>query len=226
MSRMCVLLAVLALRPSLAPADLYWITYEGNDFPENEGWERHVYGGGAERYLQDGCLVLDGRGSTAIADFYRQPLISDPGEGEAFEALWSVYVADLTGFADPGVALGSHGHGSVVLRYQEDRICSLLEGVYIDFTGGVAHDYLLTSNDMLTYSLFIDGALAHVGIFIGPMGQSQADWGDYTQGASSLSTWNYFRFGVVPEPATGLAVGSVGLVAVIRRTRTPKEERR
>ena len=29
----------------------YWIAYEGNDFPESEGWERHAYGGGAERYF-------------------------------------------------------------------------------------------------------------------------------------------------------------------------------
>lgn len=213
-------LATLALGATVTVASQWWVAYEGNDFPENEGWERHLYGGGADRYFQDGSLVLDGRASTSIADFYRQPLTSDPGEGEVFQAEWSVYVADLTGFADPGVAIGSHGHGSVVLVYQENRIYSLLEGVYVNFTPGLAHDYLLTSSDMFTtYSLFVDGVLAHVGVFIGPMGQSQADWGDYGQGASSLSLWDYFRFGVVPEPATGLAVGSAGLAVLFRRTR-------
>jgi hypothetical protein len=202
-----------------ALADQYWVTYEGNDFPENEGWERYAYAGGAERYLQEGCLVLDGRASIDISDFYRQPLPADPGPGEVFLAQWRMRVDEVSGFFDPGVAVGSYGHGAVVLCYQQNRIYSLLEGVFIDFAPGVFHEYSLVSVDMLSYALYIDGALGRTGLFVGPMSQSQVDWGDYTQGASSLSDWDFFRFGVVPEPTTGLLFALGGLGAMLLRTR-------
>jgi hypothetical protein len=118
MRKLHVVVAALVLGvPSAALADQYWITYEGNDYPENEGWDRHAYGGGAERYLQDGVLILDGRASPDISDFYRWNLPSDPGPGEYFVAQWRMRVDEVTGFAEPDVTVGSYGHGSVILSY-------------------------------------------------------------------------------------------------------------
>jgi hypothetical protein len=214
-----VLAAFVPILGADAFADQYWVAYEGNDFPESEGRERHVYGGGAERYLQNGVLVLDGRASIAIADFYHQSLPSDPGPGETFQASWSLLVSDVTGYADPAVLVGSHGHGSVLLRYSEDRVYSALEGFHIEFAPGVVHQYLLTSTTMLSYNFYIDGTLACAGSFLGPMGASQVEWGDATQGASSLSQWDFFRFGIVPEPARGLTAGAIGLVCMRGRPR-------
>ncbi len=210
MKTFCALLAVSALGGSIALADPYWISYEGDDLPETEGWERTVYAGGDQRSIQDGTLVLDGRASIDIADFYRMP-ISDPDPGELFVAEWRVWVGDIPGYPDPGIAVTSSGHGALVLAYQEDRIYSLLEGVYIYFTPDIFHDYLLTSSDMLSYDLYIDGTFTYAGVFVGPFPQSWTAWGDTTQGASSLSYWDYVRFGVVPEPSAGLLLGSAAL---------------
>ena len=50
-------LSCAAASPALA--EQYWIAYEGDDFPENEGWTRTISAGGAERWIEDGALVLD-----------------------------------------------------------------------------------------------------------------------------------------------------------------------
>ncbi len=219
MRRMWPILMVLAFWATPVARAGYWVAYEGNDFPENEGWDRHAYGGGAQRYLQDSVLILDGRASPDISDFYRWNLPSDPGPGEYFMAQWRMRVDEVTGFAGPDVTVGSYGHGSVILWYQYDRIYSLFEGVYIDFTPGVFHEYTLISSSMLDYSLYVDGALAYSGVFVGPMSESRVVWGDYTQGASSLSDWDWFRFGVVPEPSALVLFGSAGGAALLTRTR-------
>ena len=84
-----VLLAALGVLVTPAGAEQYWIAYEGNDSPENEGWERTfcdpngvVGQGGAIRTIEDGALVLDSRESVMIVDFYQmwRPISVEPGE--------------------------------------------------------------------------------------------------------------------------------------------------
>jgi len=220
MSRIGIAMAALALAMSPAAADQFWVTYEGNDFPENEGWERHVYGGGAERYLQDGSLVLDGRATTAISDFYRgyMPVEPTPGDGLCVE--WEVAISDVTGAFDPGVLVFVAGRGNVFLVYRNDRLYSLLESTWVEFTPGLPHAYQLASTDLVNYSLYIDGTLSAMGQFIGVAEASFVSWGDETQGASSLSSWDYVRFGSVPEPSGALLFGLAGLAASERATRS------
>ena len=38
-----------------ARATPFWYTYDANDYPENEGWQRFTLGGGAQCSLADGC---------------------------------------------------------------------------------------------------------------------------------------------------------------------------
>jgi hypothetical protein len=209
-----------------AEATPWWVAWEGETWPEDSGWQRTTYGGGDERSLQDGVMTLDGRQSTATSDFYEIRRALAPGEpGEFLMVQWRLRVNDLTGFADPGVCISSQGDGDVTLRYAENAIYSLYEGAWIPFTPGLFHDYRLTSADLSTYALYIDEVLAYEGHFVGPGWESGVVWGDYTQGASSLSAWDYLRFGLVPEPSAALVLGSVGLAVAVVRTHRTKERK-
>ena len=67
---------------------------------------------------------------------------------------------------------------------------------------GVFHDYRVTSTDLRSYDLYIDGTFVHEGSFDhGPGTPSYVAFGDFVQGAGSRHEWDYFRFGaIVPEP--------------------------
>jgi hypothetical protein len=221
MSRILVALGVLALGVSSVAADQFWYTYEGNDYPEVEGpWIRYTRGGGAQRSLQDGALVLDGLADWHIVDEYfitTPPFVLDGGEW--LEVDWRVRIDQAPLNLDAHVVVRAGMEGLVMLAYAEDGIWIGTEGVWVDFAPGVLHEYSLVSSDLDAYSLFVDGVLAHVGDFGAPYMSSGLTWGDMTEGATSLTTWDYVRFGVVPEPAVGLTLALVGLAAMGLRKR-------
>ena len=207
MIRMLCLGALLALGVCGASADQYWIAYEGNDFPENEGWRRITFGGGAERYLDQGNLVIDSLASTQIADFYemRRNGELDPGPGELFVMEWRTQIDEVVGFMDLTVGVNSDEEWSVGFELNMDTIRSLLEpGTNASFEPGVAHSFDFSSADMRSYELRIDEETVISGHFIRFFESSRVGWGDGVQGAASLSRWDYFRFGVVPEPSSAL----------------------
>jgi hypothetical protein len=107
----------------------------------------------------------------------------------------------------------------ILLDYLENGIWSAAEGVWIDVSPGVFHDYWLISNDLASYALFIDGQLAHSGHFEGFETSSALVWGDRGEGATSMTSWDYVRFGVVPEPAAGFVLALAGLVLLRSRRR-------
>jgi hypothetical protein len=80
------------------------VTWQGNTYPEQDGWARTICGGGAERSLSDGSLVLDGLASTDISDFYRREVPSDPGPGEVFHMEWRPRVHEEHGSDDTAIA--------------------------------------------------------------------------------------------------------------------------
>ncbi len=202
---------------SVVGAEPFWIAWEGDDYPENQGWERYTRVGGAERSLENGALTLDSMADFYIVDEYLiyRPLV--PGPGEWFRMEWRLRVDEVLGFTDPMVLVCAEDTGAVFLKYAESAIYSMLEGVWIDFEPGLSHEFTFTSVDMLSYQLHIDGQLAHTGSFVGPYPYSSVCWGDATEGASSISTWDYVRFGIVPEPSAGLLLGFAGLAGVTRR---------
>ncbi|MFH1746978.1 MAG: hypothetical protein ABIG44_08030 [Planctomycetota bacterium] len=225
MTKLMIVLLVAGCA-SVADAEPFWIAWEGDTYPEEDGWERYTRAGGAERSLEDGKLMLDGMASTEIVDIYYIQTVVVPDPGEQFLLDWRLRVDEVEGFADPLVAVRVDDLGAVFLRYSEDAIYSLFEDVWIDFTPGVFHEYSFTSVDMATYELHVDGQLAHTGYFVGPWGSSGVTWGDATEGASSVSTWDYVRFGVVPEPSAGLMLPGLALItlstAAMRRIRNEK----
>lgn len=211
-------MVVLALGRGWAGADTWWYDYEADGtYPEQEGWGRIVRGGGAQRSFVDGALVLDGSASIYICDSYYKymPSLPDPNDPHsAFVCEWHLCVDSLTGFRDPGVFLAFKDFGILSLDYELGRLYSAFEFKYIaEFEPGTSHAYRLTTEDMQTYTLAIDGVAVYAG-HIYPYGPgSFAQFGDCREGSASISRWTYFRCGVVetPEPTSLLLLVAAGL---------------
>ena len=225
MTARCLIVGALLLGGQIASADEYWIAYEGNDFPENEGWW-HIWGDvRADRRIEDGSLVIDGLADIRIVDFYQMPMNGtlDPGPGETFIMQWRLRVDEVVSRRglDPGVSVFSDDMWAVSLRFGEDRVESVFEtNVRATFEPGVFHEFELRSSDMRSYQFLIDGELAINGSFWFSLIESRVGWGDVIEGARSLSRWDYVRFGVVPEPQTLLLFGGV-LIRSISSRRSP-----
>ena len=207
----------MLLTAAAARASPYWIDWEGDDWPENQGWTRvwgnwdgQYQGDGANRTLEDGILTYDSLYDLGVCDFSQmeRPGQMDPGPGELFVMEWRLKVDEVVAFADPGVGVCSDEAWAFGLSYAYDRMYSHYEGwVPIEFSPGVFHAYRLESADMRAYDLFVDGQLVRHGAFVHLVAPSEIAWGDAWQGAASLHEWDYFRFGaVVPEPAALLGL--------------------
>jgi len=215
-----VLVAALAVVATPAGADEYWITYEGNDFPENEGWWRVYSGGGAERWIEDGMLVLDGLADLGINDVYgydQYPI--DPGPGEMFVAEWRFAIDDIISGPDPGFGLFSDESWAVGFSFSDDLIRSGFEQETFDFNFTGFHTFRLTSSDMRNYTLEADGEVIHEGVFHHVFSASQLRWGDSIEGGASLTRWDYMRFGVIPEPCTLILAFITTLTLATRQRR-------
>lgn len=197
-----------------ATANPFWVSYEGDDYPENQGWTRIIEGDGpANRSLADGVLTIDSLWSTQVSDFYRIDRPVNPGSGEVFVSQWRVRVNTVVGNTsyDPGLAFFSDdtwglgfllGHGGLWGNFEHQ--------LFIPYEPDVFHAFELRSRDMRTYELFMDGALAHVGMFWEPaVTGPYVAWGDATRGSASDADWDYFRFGVIPEPASILLTSAM-----------------
>ncbi len=202
---LALVLTLCALTAS-ATAEPYWYAYEGNDFPENEGWERYVTDPAPERWLEDGNLFIDSRGIVGSTDNYTIYFDGgvDPGPGETFIMSWGLTVEETT-HRDPGVYVHSDEAWSVAFIFDTDSLSSFYEPtVYVDIEPYVYHEYEMRSSDMRNYELYIDGDLAIEGVFFEGFFPLGVGFGDIVS-STSLASWDYFRFGVVPEPATGPA---------------------
>lgn len=211
MMRLFMLGVVLALGVSLASADTYWVAWEGDDWPENQGWRRVwgnwdglYHGPGAYRTLEDGILTYDSRYDDGVFDYYymERPGQMDPDASELFVMEWRLKVDVVNGLSDPTVGITSDESWVLGLTYAYDHIRSMFESsVTIPFAPGVWHEYRVSSANMHDYDLSIDGELARHGAFRHLVHASHISWGDTVQGASSMHEWDWFRFGCVPEPA-------------------------
>lgn len=216
-ARNTVFAIMIALVVGPARADQYWVAYEGNDFPENEGWER-VFGdengpqqGGSNRSIQDGWLVLDSTRNDLIYDsyFWRQRL--NPDLGELFIAEWRLNVVQNSGVsADSGFTIARDGRGTLSFLIGIDSIRSSREQWTLPITPGTPHVFQLQSSNMLSYSLFIDGVFARTGVWdLDSLNESYVAFGDAVMGGgvTSYAEWDYVRFGVIPEPESAVLVG-------------------
>ncbi len=216
-----VLCGLLAPTSSATP---YWIAWEGDDFPENQGWTRYwgdwegeYHGDGAIRTLESGILTYDSLADDGIYDFSRMSLPGqvDPDPGETFVMEWGLTVAQVDGRADPTVGVFADTSWAIGFEFAGDHIESVFEEyAQIPFAPGVFHAYRLESSDMHTYKLYIDSVLVRTGAFVEVFTSSEIAWGDGVKGAASSHEWDYFRFGCVPEPPEPCALVMLALVGV------------
>jgi hypothetical protein len=223
MLRTCVI--CLTLGGLAYPAGAYYIAWEGDCLPEETGWTR-VYGDwsgiphgtGAIRGIDDGVMTMDSlydSGVFDIAEMYRQ---FSPGPGELLVMEWRLAVDQVAGLWDPGIALSSDDGWVVGFKYNEDAVLSPLDtSLYAAIAPAEFHDYRMTSWDMRTYQLFIDGALAREGPFVYCADSPRLAWGDGTQGAASLHRWDYVRIYTIPEPFCLALCGAMFLLLSRRR---------
>ena len=212
------LTAALGMMVGQAGAEQFWITYEGNDFPENEGWEHITYNGEAERWIEDGALVIDSLHDVHVEDLAKMERWMDPDPGELFVAEWRLLVDEGSGDRDAGVAIArSFEPGYVIFQFGPETARDVQDLIWFPVEPGIFHTYRFESHDMVDYELFIDGQSVHEGTFMtAASNQSSIGFGDMIDGQASLSRWDYLRFGVVPEPsASVLALTSLWLT---RRT--------
>ena len=210
----------IAIAPAV-PAAPYWVGWEGNDYPENEGWERITHDAGpAERTLAGGVMTMDGLADSQIDDYFRMDRPLDPGAREEFVMQWRLRVYEVNGLKDPGIGLFSDDDWELLLVFGVDFIRSFHEDTVIPFEPDIFHTFEVRSSDMQSYELQIDGLIVYAGGFWEPsFRQARIEWGDYTRGASSLVDWDYFRFGVVPEPASAALIISLFGACVLVRPR-------
>jgi hypothetical protein len=208
----------LALASSSASANQYYYSFDGNDYPENEGWNRTQSQPPAQRRLEDGSLVIDSTAQFDIYDLYwtTPPNGFDPDPGETFVARWRLRVdVVLPDFVDPNVRINSDDRYAVNLAFGLDRVYSISEPNKIaHFEAGAFHDYELRSNDMRHYALFLDTELAMEGLFQTSSFPPELSWGDATS-AKSVAYWDSFEYGVVPEPG---AAGTVWFMIAVGAT--------
>jgi hypothetical protein len=218
-----ILVAVLAGGASAAWATPYWIAYEGNDFPENEGWlrvwgdEEGPYHGGAERSVENGILTIDSLSDDQVCDFSEMQMSIDPGPGETFSAEWRVLIDPQSDPCDVWVVIArDNPPGHAAFSFGPSALWIDPDGVTIGLAPGVFHTFEFSSPNMRQYRLLVDGTIEYDSSFESySILQSFVNFGDGAQGERSLSSWDYFRFGVVPEPSAILLL----LLALTRRGR-------
>lgn len=211
---------LLSALSGVSRAEQYWVAWEGNDYPENEGWTRRHYGDDgppAIRSLADGVMTLDGLASIEIIDAYRINRPLDPEPGEVFVAQWGLRVNEVSSIYpyDPGFELTSDDAWLVSLVFGVNEAHSILEQDYFAIEGAGFHAWEFRSADMRSYVLSMDGSVVFTGTLIESSArQPRIIWGDDVAGASSHSDWDYFRFGVVPDP--GACISLLALLCAAR----------
>lgn len=215
---------VLMAAAQRAQATPYQISYEGDVFPEDAGWQRFTSGGGATRTLDNGILRLEAQnpapdGGSDQYLFDREEML-DADPGEMFFAEWRMRLLPGSGSGDVIVFIATDGFTSA---FSADYAVSIFrssrdnQSVFLDAT--VFHTYRMESLDMVDYTMLIDGEVAWEGFFAtGTTLTSSVVFGDGFPGTASGSEWDYFRFGttVIPEPRSIVFV-VMGALVLMRR---------
>lgn len=122
---------------------------------------------------------------------------------------WRLRVNEVVGHPlylfDPGLGLVADDGWDLDFHIGVNKLRSVHESIEIPFEPLIFHTFELRSLDMRTYQLMIDEAVAYSGVFSSfAVARSRVTWGDVGLGSASHTDWDYVRFGVVPEPASGL----------------------
>jgi hypothetical protein len=222
MSRFRQVAVFVVLVPALAP---HIVTYEGDIFPEEVGWERRLAGtDGAERSLENGWFVQfvdlpDGSpGPFGNAEFYRRALADFGGE-ETFFVEWHVETDAPSSILDSsGTPVAVSAFGTAAANYHftitDARVqvwrSNFLPILFVDIEPGVSHTYRLELCGQPLcgenqYAWHIDNRLGDSGVAEGPYpnDDSVLIWGAQHYEFDNTTRWDYIRFGRIPEDGSG-----------------------
>lgn len=191
-------MAVTLLLTPVGLAEPYQVAYEGDVFPEQDGWDRFTSNGGVDRLIVGSVFRLSSN-DFMTADQYDMFMNNqlNAGPDEVFYVEWRLRLCPDPGLADVKVFVGlDNGERDVSLAYSADHFTSFHDDntVFIDTT--VFHTYRIQSFDMFDYDFFVDGELAYSGFFDPPgIASSLVNFGDCCVGQASCSEWDFFRFG-------------------------------
>jgi hypothetical protein len=106
--------------------------------------------------------------------------------------------------SDAGVVIArDEPPGHIAFRHGPDGLLVIPGNTFISLDSEDFHEFRVESADMVSFSLSIDDGLAYTGTFESlTLLHSFVNFGDAVQGQSSLTHWDYVRFGVIPEPST------------------------
>jgi len=230
-----IFFAVLLILTSIgsAGATPWQISYEGDDFPENQGWTRECFGPW-DRSLEDGILTLDSSADWTVFDYYYMDLVSPmgPGPGEYLYVEWRIKVTGTEESYDNGIYLFNDDGHVVDIQVGPDMVLDISDPTIAGNQASIApdqfHVFLLTTEDMSSYELYVDDEFAFSGEFV--LSEAHLSWiafGDGLQGGthSALADWDFMRFGIAPTPSA-LALFLPGTVALICRRRLKTSVRR
>jgi hypothetical protein len=202
------LVAALSLT---APALAFVYSYEGLGFPNPLAWQRTVYGT-PERRLENGWLILTVK--EGDKDTYRYDLGGIGSLVGRFFVEWRAmtdYPEWLIYEWQTPAAAAAGGQGGVLYHVvMTESAAVLLRDIFIPrvivpISVGEPHTYRIeVYADQ--YVWYIDGVVAGSGVPEGPYPDPNAfvAWGVQSyQGMTNTTTFDYIRFGEIPEPASG-----------------------
>jgi len=203
-----------------AQGDPFYMRYDADKyFPDEEGWNRYFSdpGGQIKREIDHGIFRLDTRASYDIFDFYRiRSYALDLRPGEELQLTWRMQTIETQSEgwkSDIAVMVTNADWAHAQFFIAPDFVSANVLGgdpehLYL-LDPKSAHTFGFATNDMRGYELFVDGAFAFRGKFLGYSwnGPFRVSFGDVITGRTSLSEWDFVEIRVTPDPSSaGLLV--------------------
>ncbi len=184
----------------------------GDGTPDPEDW--------AIRYIEDGVFVDDCLGHSPSYDGYRIDRPLSPGAGERFIAEWRLWVDARTEYYSVSVAIAAENPPrGISFQFGADGMRVSGIQAIIPLAEDQWHVVRFESDDLFSYDLFVDETWVYAGELNQLLLESYVAFGNGGTNSRQLSKWDYFRFGVVPEP-NGWWTSVVLVCAGIMRTRS------
>ncbi len=196
------------------------VTFEGNSFPETEGWQRlpesDPHG---ERALEGGWLVQSvglpegWPGPTGDGDIYRMELTQFTGV-ESFFVEWRAITDNpswlIESWQTPAAVAAGGNAASLYHTVMTDSAAAFLRDisiprVIVPVTVESAHVYRVEVFSGAYYFWYIDGLVVNNGTPEGPYPDANASlvWGARREYVDATTAWDYVRYGVIPQDASG-----------------------
>lgn len=212
-------------------ADAALLSYEGDIFPEDMGFERfHIYE--PERWIDDGWFFqhIDADGASGgpyDGDYDRYEHDLSAFVGDPFFVEWCL-MSDAPDsevhFHNGGARMILNAPGLTYHFNMSSGLALILRGYpypteYFDIEPGVPHSYRLEVYGGDYFEFRIDGAVMDFGepedVF--PTPDAELFFGARYYQSEHTTQWDYVHFGAIPEPTTGLLLVFGTAVVVLRR---------